>query len=206
MADYIDKIGLNEYQNATAWTAYNAAIQAMLWAATNGRDGSALEADSTVLQLVQEAQLPPNQWEIELSGWFSATLAVLQQQIVEAATEPLNSSNESVITGPSDEFELAICKRQMIRNASGYQNFSILGVAIILSMGSFIIILGTTIDSIWGLAQKVFQRKHYTSYGLLAWETDGFLQLQIMAQEAAGHNEWVNCDSHIPVLRNLEKD
>ncbi|TVY89260.1 hypothetical protein LAWI1_G005934 [Lachnellula willkommii] len=206
LGDYLDKIDLNELQYATATTMRVASVQAKLWAAVNGRDGSSLKAQSTVLALAQQAALPPNQWQLELDGWFATSLAVLQQQIVEIATGPTNFMDHSVIAAPSDKYEREICARQMVRNAGGYQNFSTLGVSLIIGLGSLLVIVGAYIDSIWGLIQTHALKKRYTSYGRLAWESDGYLQLQRMAQESAGHDNWVNCDGPIPVLRNLESD
>lgn len=206
LGDYIEKIDLNELQYATATTMYVASVQSKLWAAVNGRDGSSLKAQSTVLALTQQAALPSNQWQLELDGWFATTLAVLQQQIVEIATGPTNYMNHSVIAAPSDKYEREVCTRQMVRNVGGYQNFSTLGVSLIIGVGSLLVIVAANIDSIWGLIQTHVLKKRYTSYGRLAWESDGYLQLQRMAQESAGHDNWVNCDGHIPVLGNLKSD
>ncbi|TVY39346.1 hypothetical protein LSUB1_G002876, partial [Lachnellula subtilissima] len=206
LGDYVEKIGLNDLQYSTATTMFVASLQSKLWAAVNGRDGSSLKAQSTVLSLTQVAALPPNQWQLELDGWFATSLAVLQQQIVEIATGPTNFNNYSVIDAPSDKYDREICTRQMVRNVGGYQNFSTLGVSLIIGLGSLLVIVGASIDSIWASIQTHVLKKRYTSYGRLAWESDGYLQLQRMAQESAGHDNWVNCDGHIPVLGNLESD
>lgn len=49
----------------------------------------------------------------------------------------------------------------MIRNVSGYQNFSTLGVTIILTLGCTLIILGWIIDIVVGWIQKVVFRRNF---------------------------------------------
>jgi hypothetical protein len=54
----------------------------------SGRGSGALKAQSTVFTLTQVAQLPDNQWQIELDGWFAISLASLQQYLYEKAVGP----------------------------------------------------------------------------------------------------------------------
>jgi hypothetical protein len=99
----------------------------------------------------------------ELSGWFAISLASLQQALVEKATGPTGVVNQDGTINSPDPTNYpgqAICKRQMIRNASGYQNFTTLGVAIILIIGKSLVILGWTIDIVVGLIQKHFKHNH----------------------------------------------
>ena len=64
-------------------------------------------------------------------------------------------------------------------NVSGYQNFSTLGVLIILVVGVSLVGLGLGIDTAVGwLQQRV--GKHFER---LTWISDGYLQLQRMAYE-----------------------
>lgn len=73
----------------------------------------------------------------------------------------------------------------MIRNISGFQNFSLLGVTIILVIGGVLVILGSVIDIVVGLAQKWILRRHF---GRLSWVSDGYLQLQRLAYEGVSNN------------------
>jgi hypothetical protein len=139
--------------------------------------------------LFQVAKVPNNQWQIEMSGWFVISLASLQQALVEKATGPSDIvSQGGYVTspGPSDYAGQALCKRQMIRNVSGYQNFSTLGVAIILIIGTSLVILGWTIETVVGLIQKRFHKDH----ARLARISDSYLQLQRMAYEGGGYTGW----------------
>jgi hypothetical protein len=90
----------------------------------------------------------------------------------------------------------------MIRNVSGYQNFSTLGVAIVLIVGSSLVILGLVIDVDVGLVQKLVFKKHYAR---LTWISDEYLQLQRLAYEGAGYINWEGCANDVPVSGRLER-
>ena len=197
-----DEIGLNGYQSATA----SAILVAMEGAssisnAVDGRGLAALKAQSTVLNKIQQAALPNNQWQIEVDGWFVISLAGLQQALVERALGPTDVLDSGgAIDYPTDIYGKAICKRQMVSNVSSYQNFSILGVAIILVVGGTLVFLGLVLDKAVGLVQKVILRKHY---GRLTWVSDGYLQLQRLAYEGAGYGNWGRCADEVPRSRDL---
>jgi hypothetical protein len=101
-----------------------------------------LKAQDTVFTRIQEAKIPDNQWQIEINGWFATAMAAMQFELVEKASAPVNiiDSGGSIETITILGGE-AICRRQMIRNVSGYQNFSILGVVIILLVGSISVLV-----------------------------------------------------------------
>jgi hypothetical protein len=134
-------IGLTNYQYATSSTITLAMRSSSIFYAVQGRGSAALKAQDTVFTRIQEAKIPDNQWQIEINGWFATAMAAMQFALVEKASGPVNiidfGGSIEAITIPGGE---AICKRQMIRNVSGYQNFSTLGVVIILLVG-FILVL-----------------------------------------------------------------
>jgi hypothetical protein len=161
-----EEIGLNLYQYATVETIAIAMGWSSMFQSVTGRGASALKAQSTVYGgayfNVQMAQLPNNQWQVELSNWFAVGLATLQHYLVEKASGPTDViESGGTITKPSNIYEEAICRRQMIRNVAGYQNFSTLGVAIILIVGSVLVILGLVIDTVTGCIQKRMRKKDY---------------------------------------------
>jgi hypothetical protein len=65
--------------------------------------------------------------------WFAISLASLQQTLVGKATRP---GWNYQFSWPTDD------KRQMIRNAIGCEDVSTLGLAIILILGTSLVILG----------------------------------------------------------------
>jgi hypothetical protein len=110
--------------------------------AVQGRGSAALKAQDTVFTRIQEAKILDNQWQIEINGWFATAMAAMQFALVKKASGPVNiiDSRGSIetITIPGGE---AICRLQMIRNDSEYQNFSTLGVVIILLVGSILVLV-----------------------------------------------------------------
>jgi len=198
-----DKIGLNGYQLATAYTVIEAMNGASsIYDAIEGRGSAALKAQNTVFDKEQQAALPNNQWQIEADGWFAVSLAGLQQALVERAFGPTDVTNSGgTIVYPTTDYGKALCNRQMIRGVSGYQNFSVLGVAIILVIGGTLVFLGLVIDDIVGFVQKIFGQH----YGRLAWTSDGYLQLQRLAYEGAGFGDWERCADDVPHSRDLAR-
>jgi hypothetical protein len=169
----------------------------------SGRGSSALKAQSTVFTLTQVGQLPGNQWQIELDGWFATSLASLQLYLYEKALGPVDVLvNGGSINTPTNTYEQALCRRQMIRSVSGYQNFSTLGVAIILVLGCFLVILGWVVDIVVGWMQKRLWKRNFAR---LSWISDGYFQLQRMAYEGAGYERWLGGASDIPIAVGKEK-
>jgi hypothetical protein len=164
----------------------------------SGRGSGALKAQNTVFTLTQIAQLPDNQWQIELDSWFGISLASLQQYLYEKAVGPTGVTEVGgTVNMPQDATGRAICKRQMVRNVSGYQNFSALGVGIILILGSTTVILGWIIDIVVGWIQKLLFKRNFAR---LSWISDGYLQLQRLAYEGAGYDHWEACADDVPVM------
>ena len=202
-----EQIGLNLYQLATVETLVFAFRESSMSNSVDGRGPSALQAQNTLFTTIdayqQEVPLPNNQWQIELSSWFAVSLAALQQSLVQKASGPTDIlAAGGYILKPAIKYEEAICKRQMIRNVAGYQNFSTLGIAIILIFGSGLVILGLAIDTIAGLMQRHFLKRDFQR---LSWVSDGYLQLQRLAYEGAGYDEWGGCDDEVPVAKEVEQ-
>ncbi|KAN0108031.1 hypothetical protein V8E51_007773 [Hyaloscypha variabilis] len=202
-----EQIGLNLYQLATVKTLVFAFRESSMSNSVDGRGPSALQAQNTLFTTIdayqQEVPLPNNQWQIELSSWFAVSLAALQQSLVQKASGPTDIlAAGGYILKPAIKYEEAICKRQMIRNVAGYQNFSTLGIAIILIFGSGLVILGLAIDTIAGLMQRHFLKRDFQR---LSWVSDGYLQLQRLVYEGAGYDEWGGCDDEVPVAKEVEQ-
>lgn len=192
-----EQIGLSVIQYATAETIIISLRASNMFYSVSGRGAGALKAQNTVFTLTQVAKLPDNQWQIELDGWFAISLASLQQYLYEKASGPTNVLDVGgTVTTPKDAFGRAICERQMIRNVSGYQNFSTLGVAIILILGCTMVFLGWVIDTSVGFIQSFLFKKNFAR---LSWISDGYLQLQRLAYEGAGYNHWEACANDVPV-------
>jgi len=202
-----EEVGLNPYQVATLETLVWAFFESSMWNSVSGRGPTALQAQNTIVttnfDYQQEARLPDNQWQIELSSWFNVSLASLQQYLVQKASGPTDVLAEGgYVQKPTTKYGGAICQRQMIRNVAGFQNFSTLGVVIILVFGSGFVLLGLVIDIVAGLIQKHFLKRDYQR---LSWVSDGYLQLQRLAYEGAGYDAWDGCADEVPVSKDVEQ-
>lgn len=69
-----------------------------------------------------------------------------------------------------------MCKNQMVRDQGTHQNFSIVGMILVLVIGSILILLSLVIDMVveW-VQQHLFPNEEYKR---VAWFNDAFLQLQ----------------------------
>jgi len=201
-------IDLTNYQYDTSATLVVSMRSASMFYAVYGRGASALRTSESVFQSVSQfniAQIPNDRWHTELGGWFDISLVTLQQALIEKASGPANIVNQGgtiEAPGPSDLIGQKLCKSQMIRNVTGYQNFSTLGVALILTLGTTLVILGWTIDIVVGF----FQQQHFRrNLARLSWVSDGYLQLQRMAYEGAGYTDWRYCADYVPVSGDLDR-
>lgn len=141
-------------------------------------------AAETVYQNVQ-SPIPNDQWIIELSSWFAATLAGFQQSSLEYAMGPQYLGSSGVIRRPAANDTLAqrLCRSQIIRNSSQVQSFSMLGIVLILFLGGLILILSVTMESAVGALQRRFgvgEARH------LEWIMDEKLHLMAVQQEEEG--------------------
>lgn len=155
--------------------------------------GSLFLASRTLFRGFQWAQIPSTQWRLELSRWFSEGLVMMQQGFVDSATMPENNG----LYFPELSGAAASCKHQIVRNVTGLQNFNMLAIVIVLVLGSIIIVLGLTIDSIVGYVQRRFPG---ASEGWVHWTLDGVFQLQRLAYRGAGVRSWHDEDTYIPIV------
>jgi hypothetical protein len=203
LIDGVSELGLDENQLATASIVALGLSLSHLWFSVDGRGSQALEAQSTVFGRSQVATLPNNQWHIEVASWLHVGLATLQQFFIETAIGPTNIVEYGgTITNPTEKSARSICNRQVIRNASGYQNFSIVGVVIIVVIGLILIAVGWGLDVVVGWIEKLFG----WDFLRLSWITDDYLQLQRMAYEAAGDDSWVECVKDVPTRKGNAAD
>ncbi|KAL1838710.1 hypothetical protein VTJ49DRAFT_2275 [Mycothermus thermophilus] len=96
--------------------------------------------------------LPDNQWQIEVEGWFQTMLARLQAGVVEFSvkegTSPFETlqreKNRSLAVLP--EMLKGQCPIQLVRTAGEVQNFSVLGVFLVLAVSVVLIIVNLTLE------------------------------------------------------------
>jgi hypothetical protein len=172
--------------------------------------------------------LPDYQWTYEVLGWFQTNLAMLQGHVLEFATKagitPLPASLGGVadpITAqvdPNDKDLVAIrdaqrnqCYNQLVATTGLVQNFSFLGIMIIVCGSALIVLLDWSLESL----VKLFARLRKTSSpstGKLARETDGNLHLlRIALSDSGSGNEdtettrWKMGFMDVPVRKPAQK-
>jgi hypothetical protein len=194
-------LGLSEQQLAVYVRLGVALIYSPMYNAVNGRGAAALRASQLAWNTeggTVQRDLPPNQWTVEVSGWFATQMASLQRLIVEYATGPtdLEDGGSVVEIGSDMPSSQKLCSAQLAPLTNGYQNFSLLGIVLILTFGCLVIALGLTIDIVVGAIQRRWFRD---SPGWLGWVLDEKLQLQRMAYEGAGWGVWKGQIDAVPV-------
>jgi hypothetical protein len=131
------QLGLNPYQLATARRLALALEWTSTYQAVLSLSGTALPARDRLVDLIGTG-LPPNQWQLEVQGWFETLLAKLQSYVVEYAANIADlGPTGSVLAPPPDsdpETQAALdqCSNQRIRNFGAYQSFSFLGLMIVI--------------------------------------------------------------------------
>ncbi|KAF1949015.1 hypothetical protein CC80DRAFT_458191, partial [Byssothecium circinans] len=199
------KLTLSKRQTATFKVLWKVAwSMAMQWAGEFLADGL-LRAQDWVFteKSVRSSALDAQQWQIEAHNLHSLSLAVLQRRIHEHALPEsfqirpgVNSLSQ--IARPTDPEILDICRRQKTRSAENY-SVSVLGMCIILIVGSFLILLD------WILIQQIFWFRsitHARSAKKADWTSSGTLQLQKQVLESRGIGSWMatTTDLAFPVL------
>ena len=187
-----DELALNSVQNATAMRLSNALQVSSIYYATFSRLANSLRATES-LHGRRQLYLPPNQWHIEVSGWFDTGLARLQKAVQEYATGPLIVPRGSYIVRPdpakipADAIWEAMCYSQFINDTTDTMSFSVLGLVLLFGIGFLIIIISMTMEMVVGWIQTRFKT------GLHAWaewRVNDKLQMQRLLFEATGHGRW----------------
>lgn len=166
------------------------------FSSVNSRGAYALRASETVHDLDQIA-LPNNQWMIEVNTWFAVSMAKLQQKVIKYATGPGYIPDAMYLSRPA-RIQENMCKNQIVRSSSGTVSFSVLGVAIILILGTALILTSLVLPTVVGLLRQWFKWKEYKG---LQWALDEKLQLQRLAYEEAGQGHWSGGAKSVPVTR-----
>lgn len=147
---------LSPQQAATFRIVWKAGWSMVLQWATTILDNSLLLAQDFIFTMksTTSSPLPDDQWIQEAHNLHNLSLAVLQRRINEFASPEnfdirpgLNSLKQ--INTPTDPHELEICQHQKVRS-NAHVSVSVLGMCIILGVGSILILLDWTfIQQVW---------------------------------------------------------
>jgi hypothetical protein len=197
---YDPTLNLNDIQQLVASRLALASRSLSIHHGIGGRGASALRAQDTVSDRNQ-LEIRPNQWQLEVEGWFDVGLAKLQRYIVEYATGPEFVPEGTYVEKPSlkdgEAISVAMCGSQIINATRGTTSFSVLGMGIIFGVGSFVILLYLVLETVVGFVQRKLK---WGDYRRVRWNMDDKLQVQRMAFEGAGMGgEWRNLNGAVPV-------
>ncbi|KAF1976479.1 hypothetical protein BU23DRAFT_455728 [Bimuria novae-zelandiae CBS 107.79] len=194
---------LSPQQAATFRVVWKAAWSMVLQWATTILDNSLLLAQDFVFTMksTTSSPLPDAQWIQEAHNLHNLSLAVLQRRVNEFSSpenfdiRPNLNSLEQMDT-PTDVYELNICQHQKIRSTA-HVSVSVLGMCIVLGVGSILILLD------WTLIQQIFWFRsvtHLRQAKKADWMATGTLQLHRQALEARAIGPWNLGDYLFPVL------
>ena len=183
------KLDLTAAQAVTTWRLLHTVNITSTFLSVFGAGTSALKASDRLLSTVSPG-LPPNQWQIEVQGWFETTLAKFQAYAVEYAKNQPKQYLEH-FDFISDVAPLSAwqeqCASQRIHNPGQYQNFSLLGLLIITIFGGLSFLASTSVS----LFRQFGGRHHPRTPELprrLYEEADNMFHLQRMAFGMAEHD------------------
>ncbi|KAL9638460.1 MAG: hypothetical protein Q9164_001539 [Protoblastenia rupestris] len=196
------RLGLSDVQYATMLRIQYAVTFLATYSSIRSRGANALRASETLsdLELVQLG-LPPNQWITEISSWFAVSMAKLQQLTINYVTNPDRVPAGLALLQPDTEIKRKQCTQQKIRSPHGYVSFSVLGVSIILIIGSLLIFANLVLDILVGF---IMNKMKWKDHKRLQWVVDEKLQLQRLAYEEAGQGHWSGGADAVPLARKDE--
>ncbi|KAF2084695.1 hypothetical protein K490DRAFT_10084, partial [Saccharata proteae CBS 121410] len=147
-----------------------------------------------------QGPLGSDQWQIEVQHWHATSLAILQRILVEQATGPEDTDVMAMMARPTTDAEWKRCKSQKVQT-TGYTSFSILGLVLIFTLGSLIILVAHAIDPL----SFSLPKSRSTTYQRIEWIANDTLQLQRLAHEGYGFGSWSQPGSGgVPVTEKSE--
>lgn len=198
---YLPGLDLNDAQASTATTMELTISYINTYNSVNSRGSNALRASETLDQGFQ-IPLPNNQWMTEVSTWFAVAMAKLQQKTVQYATGPSYVPEGLTLVAPENIYQERICNNTKIQSQSGTTSFSVLGVSIILIVGSVLVFTSLVLSTVMGFIRR---KRHWEEYKSLQWTLDNKLQLQRLAYEEAGQGQWRGGTDSVPVTERGDR-
>ena len=131
-------------------------------------------------------------------------LAYIQSLMVSYVTGPWGSqqyktsANDNWIEKPSTPEAQALCDNQIIFSRN-YYSFSILGMALILAVSGFIILLNLTLDPLIRFIRHYITKSGHGAYKQLEWDMTETLQIQRLVYEGQGTGTWHGAPEDVPV-------
>ncbi|KAK4941091.1 hypothetical protein LTR10_018891 [Elasticomyces elasticus] len=172
---------LSPHQNATFDRMLRAVTASSIWnvvfqlAITTAPMMASSETFSGSSGDVVSQALPPDQWERELTYWFSIAMAQLQRTVVQWATGQIVPEPQYVeyLLPPTLEQDVWFC-HNFIVPSTAYQSFSVVAIFLIFGFGSLLVIVSVTIERLGAVTRRCLGRPAPGS----DWRQDDMLGLE----------------------------
>lgn len=196
-------LGLNQAQMATFERLAEASLSSNTYSIVSGQNANSVQANKLISGFFSPG-LPSNQWQIELEHWFQTGLANMQQRVVDYVDNPW-AADPSVLlavqppqTWDNDTKDALTrqCSQQRVQSTNQYQNFSFVGVVVVLVVSVALIVLSWFLEGCVNKPRKAADAKYHHKYQ--AYRADGRLQLLRAAHERAGYAGWQHLLVEIP--------
>ncbi|ORY06755.1 hypothetical protein BCR34DRAFT_31387 [Clohesyomyces aquaticus] len=165
-----------------------------------------------------QGPLPSNQWILEVEHFLKGTLASIQDVFVTIANGiPMHLEDFRLAPDKNNTVARSMCKNQKILSQK-YSSFNVLGVSLILVLGSWIIVLDIGLEpAVAWWQRRRFRKeqlkdqffdpegKHHPLYAAVEWSHTSTLQLQRLAHEEVGFGVWERGDGDCPVTGKDQK-
>ncbi|RDA91347.1 hypothetical protein CP533_0030 [Ophiocordyceps camponoti-saundersi (nom. inval.)] len=145
-----------------------------------------------------------NQWQKDVTHWWSTMLASIQESFVSIASKPEDSDLDHYLVRPTNSYAQEMCDNQKIIS-SQFASFSLFGLCLTYLLGLLIIAASHAVEPL--LAALARRRKgsngqpHYT---YLEWTANETLQLQRAAYQGVGSGTWTGLTKDVPKTRDGE--
>ncbi|KAH6854685.1 hypothetical protein B0I37DRAFT_336727 [Chaetomium sp. MPI-CAGE-AT-0009] len=167
--------------------------------------GAALRAQGLAVGNVSPG-LPDGQWRAEVEGWFQMNLARLQAEVVEFAVKGGSSLFEARLgrklgMWPLSPAQREQCGNQMVRAVGEAQNFSVVGVLLVVCVCVVLVVVDLSLERVVDLVGVWFGGRQPVSSAADARQVDGKLHLLRVALAAASGEgkDWVLGRWSVPV-------
>ncbi|KAI1325083.1 hypothetical protein F5Y16DRAFT_411583 [Xylariaceae sp. FL0255] len=137
--------------------------------------------------------LPLNQWQLDVTAWWNASLAYLQSSFVNTAI----GTAPTTLT-PINEQEKRLCDNQKILS-NGYTSFNFFALLFTYATSGLIIVVSFITEP---LLKFLSRRRKYRQYEVLEWTANESLQLHRLAQEGINVGHWTDVSGKVPVTES----
>ena len=158
LEEAVEGLSLNNAQAATAEILLAGTIMTV-FDVVELLGTTALLAENSKYDSIQ-GFLPSDQWTLEVQSWNQIALASMQRSVLEYATGPSNKELLPFLLPPNGSSQAHLCRNQRARSGQA-QNFSVLAIVLILTLGLLIVCVDLGLHRLVGHVQREQDLKDY---------------------------------------------